>query len=100
MTQSFTFKTYIQKCTLPLSDNTYCDVTIFDVDGMISNITSTTTVDPWSRGEATENIVYFAFWVGTPLKVWGSEFGIPNQYTGFKIALDTALWSSQKFRKN
>ena len=36
----------------------------------------------------------------TPLKVWGSEFGIPNQYTGFKIALDTALWSSQKFRKN
>ena len=47
MTQSFTFKTYIQKCTLPLSDNTYCDVTIFDVDGMISNITSTTTVDPW-----------------------------------------------------
>ena len=47
MTQSFTFKTYIQKCTLTLSDNTYCDVTIFDVDGMISNITSTTTVDPW-----------------------------------------------------
>ena len=27
----------------------------------------------------------------TLLRVWGSEFGIPNQYTGFKIALDTTL---------
>ena len=34
-----------------------------------------------------------------PLKVWGSEFGIPNQYTGFKRALDTALWSSQSLEK-
>ena len=36
----------------------------------------------------------------TPLKVWGSEFGIPNQYTGFKIALDTALWSFQSLEKS
>ena len=27
----------------------------------------------------------------TLLRVWGSEFGIPNQYTGFKVALDSAL---------
>ena len=27
----------------------------------------------------------------TVLRVWGSEFGIPNHYTGFKIALDTEV---------
>ena len=26
----------------------------------------------------------------TLLRVWGSEFGIPNWYTGLKIALDMA----------
>ena len=63
----------------------------------------------WSRDEALENFGYFAFWIVqnialTTLRqrtvtkaytrnqhVWGSEFGIPNQYTSFKIALDMAL---------
>ena len=65
-----------------------------------------------SRDKALENFGYFAFWISskhgsrgsattngdeslheksTLLRVWGSEFGIPSRYTGFKIALDTAL---------
>ena len=73
-----------------------------------------------SRGKkALENCGYFAFWIAqnialvalwqrtvtwtaicvfldelifTLLRVWGSEFGIPIQYAGFKIALDMALF--------
>ena len=51
-----------------------------------------------SKGETLEIFGYFAFWIAqnmalksTLLSVWGFEFGIPNRYTGFKIALDTAL---------
>ena len=69
----------------------------------------------WSRDEALENFGYFAFWIVqnialTTLRqrtvtkaytrnqhVWGSEFGIPNQYTSFKIALDMALQGYQLF---
>ena len=35
----------------------------------------------------------------TLLRVWGYEFGIPNPYTDFKIALDTTLVSSQMLEK-
>ena len=28
----------------------------------------------------------------TLLRVWESEFGIPNQYSDFKITLDLELW--------
>ena len=63
----------------------------------------------WSKGAALENCGYFAFWIAQNIAlvnlrqktvtkactrnqhVWRSEFGIPNRYTGFKIALDTAL---------
>ena len=66
-----------------------------------------------SRGKASENFVLhsekfkvslswlcdnerwqFAFLdelIFTLLRVWGSEFGIPNRYTGFKTALNMAL---------
>ena len=36
-------------------------------------------------------------WIFTLLRVWGYEIGIPNQYTGFKTALDTALDLKQCF---
>ena len=36
----------------------------------------------------------------TLLSIWGFEFGIPNRYTSFKIALDTALKSSAFFPKS
>ena len=67
----------------------------------------------WGPGTTPQKIFgYFAFWISskhhlcgsaktnsdqslpqksTLLRVWGSEFEIPNQYNGFKIALDTAL---------
>ena len=68
-----------------------------------------------SRGKALENFGYLAFCGAqnivfiavcdnkqcftlnklstnlTFLRIWGSEFGIPNQYTCSKIALDMAL---------
>ena len=65
-----------------------------------------------SRDKAPENFGYLVFWTSskhcschlvtangdeslhqksTLLRVWGSEFGISNLYTSFKIALDTAL---------
>ena len=31
----------------------------------------------------------------TLLRVLGSDFGIQNWYTGFKIALDTVLWEQK-----
>ena len=37
------------------------------------------------------NCLFFDELIFTLLRVWGFEFGIPNPYTGFKIALDTAL---------
>ena len=36
-------------------------------------------------------------WIFTLLRVWGYEIGIPNRYTGFKTALDTALDLKQCF---
>ena len=36
-------------------------------------------------------------WIFTLLRVWRYEIGIPNQYTGFKTALDTALDLKQCF---
>ena len=36
--------------------------------------------------------LFLAELVFAPLRVWGSKFGIPNWYTGFRIALDTALF--------
>ena len=58
------------------------------------------------RGKALENVGYFAFWIAQKIAIvalrqqtvtkaytrnqWGSEFGIPNWYTGLKIALDMA----------
>ena len=63
-----------------------------------------------STGKTLEICGYFAFWIAqniallalrqvdeslhlklTLLSVWGFEFGIPNRYTIFKIAPDTAL---------
>ena len=34
----------------------------------------------------------------TLLRVWGSEFGIPNRYTGFKVARNTALSKAANMR--
>ena len=36
----------------------------------------------------------------TLFRVWGSDFGIPNWYTGFKIALDRALARFINFLRN
>ena len=44
-----------------------------------------------SRGSATMSGDESLHPKSTLLRAWGSEFGIPNRYTGFKIALDTAL---------
>ena len=44
-----------------------------------------------SRRTATTNGGESSHQKSTLLRIWGSEFGIPNRYTGFKIALDTAL---------
>ena len=46
-----------------------------------------------SRKTATTNDGESSHQKSTLLRIWGSEFGIPNRYTGFKIALDTALSS-------
>ena len=44
-----------------------------------------------SRGSVTMNSDESLHQKSTLLRVWRSEFGIPNWYTGFKIALDMAL---------
>ena len=44
-----------------------------------------------SLGSATRNTDKSLHQKSTLLSTWGFEFGIPNRYTGFKIALDMAL---------
>ena len=44
-----------------------------------------------SLGSATKNVDESLHEKSTLLSVWGLEYGILNQYTAFKIALDTAL---------
>ena len=44
-----------------------------------------------SGGSATVIFLFLDELIFTLLRVQGSEFGIPNRYTGFKIALDTAM---------
>ena len=42
-------------------------------------------------GFATVIFLFLDELIFTLLRVQGSEFGIPNRYTGFKIALDTEM---------
>ena len=75
-------------------------------------------------GEAPENCGYFAFWIAQNitlmalgqrtvticlfldelifilLRVWWSEFGIPNHYISFRIALDTPVLPNWHFDKS
>ena len=44
-----------------------------------------------SLGSATRNVDKSLHQKSTLLSIWGVEFGIPNQYTTFKIALDMVL---------
>ena len=44
-----------------------------------------------SLGSATRNADKSLHQKSTLLSIWGFEFGIPNPYPSFKIALDTAL---------
>ena len=44
-----------------------------------------------SLGSVTRNVDKSLHQKSTLLSVWGFEFGIPNRYTGFEIALDMAL---------
>ena len=47
-----------------------------------------------SHGFATMNSDENLHQKSTLLRVWGSEFGILNWYTGFRVALDMALYSN------
>ena len=49
-----------------------------------------------SLGSATRNADESLHQKSTLLSVWGFEFEIPNRYTSFKIALDTALIYSKQ----
>ena len=50
-----------------------------------------------SLGSATRNVDESLHQKSTLLSVWGFEFRILNWYTGFKIALDTSLFSKCLF---
>ena len=52
-----------------------------------------------SLGSVTRNIDESLHQKSTLLSVWGFEFGIQNRYTGFKIALDSALYWSKFYTK-